>query len=108
MHNALDFAAAAFTPERRDFGPQIRAVIAASSELREREVLKRTSFATAIAEALQERGVPDPSASLAAEMGVLALSRAYQQWSEPTNRQEFSDLARHALDELRAASSFLG
>ena len=38
---ALEAAAVAFTPERHDLAPQRRAVIAANSELQERELLKR-------------------------------------------------------------------
>jgi AcrR family transcriptional regulator len=104
---ALDFAASAFTPERRDFGPQVEAVIAANTELQERDALKRTSLASAIAEALQKRGVPDPTSSLAAELAVLALQRTHARWSDPTNQETFSELARQSLDELRAASAAL-
>jgi hypothetical protein len=75
--------------------------------LQERGALKRASLAEAMTQALQERGVPDPTASLAAELGVLAFSRAYARWAEPTNQQEFGELARQALQELQAASAAL-
>ncbi len=104
---ALDFASSAFTPERRDFGPRVRAVIAANTELQERDALKRTSLASALEDALKKRGVPDPTSSLAAELGVLALKRAHANWSDPTNQKTFSELARQSLDELRAASTAL-
>ena len=61
-----------------------------------------------MSDALQRRGVPDPAASLAAELGVLAFKRAFARWMDPGNRQEFSDLARQSLQELRAASAALG
>jgi hypothetical protein len=51
--------------------------------------------------------VEDPAASLAAEIGVLALGRAYARWAEPGNEQEFAALARAALAELRAAGAAL-
>lgn len=105
---ALDFASSAFTPERRNFGPRVQAVIAANTELQERDALKRTSLTSALEEALKKRGVPDPTASLAAELGVLALKRAHGNWSKPTNQKTFSELARQSLDELRAASADLG
>ena len=104
---APDAAAVAFTPDRRDLGPRLQAVIAANSELQERDALKRTSLAAAMAEALQERGVPDPAASLAAELGVLAIKRAHARWADPVNQAQFSELARQSLQELQAASAAL-
>ena len=104
---ALDAAAEAFPAERRDFGPQRQAVIAANPELQEREALKRTGFAAAMAEALKARGTEDIQASLAAEIGVLALSRAYARWADPANEREFAELARDALAELQAAGATL-
>jgi hypothetical protein len=54
-------------------------------------------------DALRKRGVPDPAASLAAEPGVRAFDRAFDRWSDPASKQMLADLARQALDELRAA-----
>jgi AcrR family transcriptional regulator len=104
---ALDAATVTFTPEQREFGPRLRAVIAANSELQERETFKRAGLAAVMAEALQKRGVPEPAASLAAELGVLAFYRAFARWGDPANRQSFTDLARQALRELRAATATL-
>jgi AcrR family transcriptional regulator len=104
---ALDAAAVAFTPDRRELGAQRRAVIAGNSELQERDALKRAGFAAALTDALQERGVPDPTASLAAELGVLAFKRAYARWADPANQQAFGELARQSLQELQAVSASL-
>jgi hypothetical protein len=60
--------------------------------------------------ALIARGVPDPTASLASELGVLAFKRGFAKWSEG-DRDNEDGLARYtlaALDELRAASASLG
>lgn len=103
----LDAAAEAFTPERRDLGRKMQAAIAASSELQERDTLKRVGLATAITDALKKRGVPDPTASLAAEVGFLALRTAHARWSDPSNRQELAVLARQSLHELQTASAAL-
>jgi AcrR family transcriptional regulator len=105
---ALDAATASFTPEQREFGPRLLAVIAASSELRERAAYKRASLAAAMTAALRERGVPDPVAGLAAELGGRAFHQAFARWVEPGNRASYGQLARHALDELRAAAATLG
>ena len=104
----LDAAAMAFTPERRELGPRLQAVVAANSELQERDALKRVGLAKAMSDALKQRGVPDPAASLAAELGVLAFKRAFARWIDPGNDQQFGDLARQSLQELRAASAALG
>jgi len=104
---ALAAAADAFPPGQRGLAPQRRAVIAANPELQEREALKRAGFAAAMTQALRERGVADPNASLAAELGVLAFSRAHVRWADPANQQPFAKLARRSLQELQAASATL-
>jgi AcrR family transcriptional regulator len=105
---ALESAAVAFTPDRHDLAPQRRAVIAANSELQERELLKRARFAAAMADALRERGVGDVAARLSAEVGVLAFSTAYARWAAPENRQPFGEIAHSALHDLQACATTLG
>jgi AcrR family transcriptional regulator len=104
---ALDAAAGAFTPDRRDLGPKVQAVIAASSELQQRDALKHDGLAAAMTAALQVRGVPDPAASLAAELGLLAFKLAFARWSDPANQHELGELARQSPHELHAASAAL-
>ena len=105
---ALESAAAAFTPDRHDLAPQRRAVIAANSELQERQLLKRARLASAMADALRVRGADDTTARLAAEMGVLAFSTAYARWAAPDNRQPFTEIAHAALRDLQARATTLG
>jgi AcrR family transcriptional regulator len=101
-------AAVAFTPDRHDFAAQRRAVIAANSELQERELLKRARLASAMADALLARGADDVTARLAAEMGVLAFSTAYARWASPGNGQPFTEVAHAALRDLQARAATLG
>ena len=106
----LERASGAMGPLNRDLGPRLKAAVAASAELQERDALKSVGLATAMTAALQARGVPDPVAQLAAELGVLAFKRGYSAWSEG-DREVEDDLAPYALaalEELRAASSALG
>ena len=105
---ALESAAAAFTPDRHDLAPQRRTVIAANSELQERQLLKRARLASAMADALRVRGADDTTARLAAEMGVLAFSTAYARWAAPDNRQPFTEIAHAALRDLQARATTLG
>jgi AcrR family transcriptional regulator len=104
---ALDALSSTFPDDRREFAARLVAVIAASSELRERATFKRTALADAMTEALEKRGVPGLTASIAAELGTLAFYRAFEQWADPAGRQTLADLARRALEELRAATAAL-
>jgi AcrR family transcriptional regulator len=105
---ALESVTIAFTPERHDLAPQRRAVIAANSELQERELLKRAHLASAMADALRARGADDTTARLAAEMGMLAFSTAYTRWAAPANRQPLNEIAHAALRDLQARATTLG
>ncbi len=57
---------------------QRQAIIAASAELQERELIKLASLAAALAEALRRRGVDDPAASLTAEAGIAVFKVAFE------------------------------
>ncbi|WP_406430239.1 TetR/AcrR family transcriptional regulator [Streptomyces sp. NBC_00631] len=104
---ALDAITATFTDDRREFSARLRSLIAANSELQERAALKRGRLAEALTDALHERGVPAPTASLAAELAIHAYYDAFDQWTHPANRQTLTELARHALGELRTALTAL-
>jgi AcrR family transcriptional regulator len=95
----------AFTPARREFVARRRAVIAANPELREREALKGLGLTASMAGALSRRGVPGLASRVAAELGALAWSIAYERWSDTAGGDDFSDTARRALSEVRAASA---
>ena len=103
----LGAVAAIFTDDRREFATRLRAVVAGSSELRERALSKRAALAQAMTGALRKRGVPDPAAGLAAELGARAFYSAFDQWADPASQQTLEDLARQALDELRVAIATL-
>lgn len=104
----LERASNAMGPMNRELGPRLKAAIAASTELQERDTLKSVGLANAMTEALLARGVPDPLAHLAAELGVLAFKRGYTTWTAPSNAN--TDLAPHvlaALEDLRTATASL-
>src|SRR6201996_8078125 len=108
--SGLERAALEMGPANRELGPRIRAAVAASAELQERDTLKSVGLAAAMTGALVDRGVPEPTAHLAGEMGVLAFKRGFARWSEG-DRDDGTGLAQHALaalDELRTATASLG
>ncbi|MFJ9011912.1 TetR/AcrR family transcriptional regulator [Streptomyces canus] len=106
----LERASSAMGPMSRELAPRLKAAVAASAELQERDALKSVSLAAAMATALVARGIPDPTAALASELGVLAFKRGYAQWSEGDSdgKDELAGYTLAALDELRAASASLG
>jgi AcrR family transcriptional regulator len=103
-------ASSAMGSMNRELGPRLKAAVAASTELQERDALKSVSMAAAMTAALVARGVPDPTAALAGELGVLAFKRGYARWSDGDHdaQDELAQYALAALDELRAASASLG
>jgi AcrR family transcriptional regulator len=105
----LERASTVMSPVTRELAPRLKAAVAASAELRERDALKSVGLAAAMTAALVARGVPDPTAALASELGVLAFKRGYAEWSEGTRdaRDELAGYTLAALDELRAASATL-
>jgi AcrR family transcriptional regulator len=106
----LERASTAMGLMSREFAPRLKAAIAASAELQERDALKSVSLAAAMTTALVARGVPGPTAALAGELGVLAFKRGYAEWSESdrASKDELAGYILAALDELRAASASLG
>lgn len=94
----------------REFGPRLKAAVAASTELQERDALKSVGLAAAMTAALVARGVPEPTAQLAGELGVLAFKRGYAKWCEGDRDDEegLAPFALAALEDLRAATASLG
>jgi AcrR family transcriptional regulator len=93
-----------FTPGYRAFAVLRREVISAHADLREREALKGVSLTASMAGAVERRGVPGLVARVTAQLGALALSMAFQRWTDPGNHEEFGDIARQALLDVQAAA----
>jgi hypothetical protein len=53
-------------------------------------------------------GVPDLTASLAADPGARAFGRAFDRWIEPSSQRTFTGLAREELQALPTAAAALG
>jgi AcrR family transcriptional regulator len=87
--------------ERYALARQRQAVIDANPGLQEREMLKRAALAAAMAGALRRRGVPDPVASLAAEVGVIAFKTAFARWVSAPDEQDLARLIRESFDQIK-------
>jgi AcrR family transcriptional regulator len=80
-----------------DFARRRHALIRAYPELRERELGKLASLASAAAAALRRRGVADPTASLAAEAGVAAFKVGFEWWVDDPRRRKMGHHLREAM-----------
>jgi len=89
----------------REYSRKRQAIVAASEELRERELIKMATLTSAISEALRRRGVKEPTASLTAEAGIAVFRVAFARWVGSANRKELGELMRESLDQLRVAIS---
>lgn len=101
---ALD-AAASMLGQHRDFSGQRQSVIAANSELRERELIKLASLAAALASGLRDRGVAEPRASLAAEAGIAVFRVAFERWVSEPDSAGLGQLMHDSLDQLKALTA---
>jgi AcrR family transcriptional regulator len=95
-------AAGAAIQEGGELPRQRQAIIAASAELQERELIKLASLASALADALRQRGVEDPAASLTAEAGMAVFRIAFERWVNEADQQDLPHIIRESLDELKA------
>ena len=77
------------------------AIVSANAELRERELTKLAAFAAAIAGALRDRGIPEPTASLAAETGVAVFKVAFARWVSGLGQPDLPGIIRDLMEESR-------
>jgi AcrR family transcriptional regulator len=76
-------------------------IIAATPSVRERAEAKSAALADSLVTALVDRGIPEPTARLAAQVGAAAFSRASAAWY-PNPTQDLAALIASAADEVRA------
>jgi AcrR family transcriptional regulator len=84
-----------------DFARIRRDLIASSTELRERDLIKTAALAGAIAAALRDRNVPDRTATFAAQAAIAVFNTAYADWIDGGG--DLTDLMRRSLADLRQA-----
>ncbi|MFJ8822712.1 TetR family transcriptional regulator [Streptomyces sp. NPDC102467] len=102
--STLNAVAAVFL-DRYEHARQRQAVIVASSELRERELIKLASLSAALATTLRGRGVDEPAASLAAEAGVAVFKVGFARWINGDGERPLAEFLREALSELKTVAT---
>jgi AcrR family transcriptional regulator len=86
---------------RRARSRRRQTVIDGHSELQERELIKMARLTDALAGALRTRGVPDPPAAMAAEVGIAAFRRAWARWVGAARGPALATLLDEHLAALR-------
>jgi AcrR family transcriptional regulator len=105
---ALNAAAlAAFPEDRRKWVQMRQRVIAANEGLMERELLKRASLVAIVTEALRDRGVPEPTASITAETGMAIFHVSFGLWIDEANDRPLTDIVGDSLARLKAVTSVI-
>jgi len=92
----------------RAFARQRQSIVAASAELRERELNKMSSLAGALADALRKRGVGEPAASLLAEIGIAVFRISFERWVSGPRERDLRELMRESLGEVRSLTAEAG
>jgi AcrR family transcriptional regulator len=98
-------AAGAVIQEGGELPRQRAAIIAASTELQERELIKLAELSAMLAEQLRRRGVAAAAAGLAAEAALAAFKAGFQRWVDDEQGGELPRLIDQSLDELRAVAA---
>lgn len=77
------------------------ALVTRHAEIQERELIKLASLAVATSTALVARGVPAPTAGLAAELGIAIFKLGFERWATSRTPRDFAGHVRAALADLR-------
>jgi AcrR family transcriptional regulator len=91
--------------EYAEFQRQRRALIASSTDLQERELVKMAGLTAQVAEALHRRGADVHEARLAAHTGVAVFTVAYDRWVDEGATADLPALVGRTQDQLRTAVS---
>jgi AcrR family transcriptional regulator len=99
-------AAGALIEEGGELPRQRQAIIDASTELQERELIKLARLASALTDALRLRGVEDPAASVAAETGIALFKIAFDRWiNRDDDETDLPRAIRESFDELKTMTA---
>jgi AcrR family transcriptional regulator len=98
-------AAATLMRGRRALARERQRIVAAHADLQERELIKRATLTAALAQALQRRGVREPAASLAADMGMAVFYVGFGRWLDDPAGRELVEIVHEGFDQLKAFAS---
>jgi AcrR family transcriptional regulator len=90
---------------RRALARERQRIVTAHADLQERELIKRATLTAALAQALQHRGVLEPAASLAADMGIAVFHVGFVRWLDDPADRELVEIVHEGFDQLKAVAS---
>jgi AcrR family transcriptional regulator len=105
---ALAFEAAGATLEDLRDIRFVRArysLVTSHAEIQERELIKMASLALAVTKALHARGVSEPAASLAAEVGIAVFKIGFERWLSERRPRGLAAHVRATMAALRAVAT---
>jgi AcrR family transcriptional regulator len=94
-----------FMHGRRPLARERQRIVAAHADLQERELIKRATLTAALAQGLQQRGVPESTASLAADMGMTVFYVGFVHWLDDLAEREMVEIVHEGFDQLKAVAS---
>ena len=80
-------------------------VIATHPDLQERGLIKRAKLTAALAQGLQERGVPELEASLAADIGIAVFYGSFERWLDDSTDRELSEIIRDGFGRVKTVAA---
>ena len=81
------------------------ALVTNHAEIQERELIKLASLALAVTKALHARGVLEPAASLAAEVGIAVFKIGFERWVNERKPRNLAAHIRGAVDALKTVAA---
>ena len=102
---AVGVEAAATVLQDRNYSRMRQALIARNPILQERELIKMASLAAAFADALRQRGVREPAASVTAEAGIAVFRISFERWVLSADQRDFLGLILETFEELKLSVS---
>lgn len=102
---AAGVEAVATVLQDRNYSRMRQALIARNPVLQERELIKMASLAAAFADALRQRGVREPAASVTAEAGIAVFRISFERWVLSADQRDFLGLILETFEELKLSVS---
>jgi AcrR family transcriptional regulator len=90
---------------RRAFALERQRIVTKHADLQEREMIKRATLTAALAQGLQRRNVSEPSASLAADMGIGVFYVGFVHWLDDAEVRELAAIVHDGFERLKAVVS---
>ena len=101
---AVQAAATSFQGDREAVRRR-HAVVTATAELQERELVKLATLSAALADALRGRGAAEPAASLAAESGTTVFRLAVSAWATEADPLPLTAIVDELFTALRTVAA---